>query len=129
MKEITQHFWFRSNWCVRILIFENSTWEAIDNSLLSLVSLIVIAWLVECFVLLFAHDERGFPALYFKKKGKLHAKLFSSLRAIHAAEDIAAQARLRRLAVAPPRALGVTISPLPSFEHAISLLQTIDVRQ
>jgi hypothetical protein len=45
---------------------------------------------------------------------------------MHAAADAAAQSRLRRLAAAPPRALGVTLSDVPTFEHAVALLQSID---
>lgn len=59
--------------------------------------------------------------------GKLHAKLFSGLRAIHADDDAAALARMQRLAVAPYSVLGVP--PEASgidFSAAIEMMRGID---
>jgi hypothetical protein len=59
--------------------------------------------------------------------GKLHAKLFSGLRAIHADDDAAALARMQRLALAPYSVLGVP--PEASgidFSAAIEMMRGID---
>ena len=59
--------------------------------------------------------------------GQLHAKLFSGLRAIHATADAAARRRARRLALAPPSAVGVTVEVNESaVQRAVAQLQQID---